>query len=118
MQYLKLSKKFDILARVLLSAVFINAIPLKIANFNNVVAYISSKGISEPISTILLIIAILFLSIGSVLVITGKYEKEGALFLLAFLIPTTIIFHLNPFETRAVLMNLGLIGGLLLLYIR
>ena len=45
--------------------------------------------------------------------IWGK-SKIGSVFLLLFIIPTTIIFHVFPFHQRAVLMNLGLIGGLII----
>ncbi len=47
-----------------------------------------------------------------------KKQKIGAFFLLLFLIPTTIIFHVFPFHQRAVFINLGLIGGLIIAAIR
>ncbi len=108
----------DFIARICISAIFINAIPIKITRFSNVVEFISSRGIAEPLSAFLLVVSIIFLVSGSILVISGKYQKIGSIILLAFIIPTTIIFHMDPFETRAVLMNLGLIGGLLLIYKR
>jgi uncharacterized membrane protein YphA (DoxX/SURF4 family) len=45
--------------------------------------------------------------------------RWGAVLLIIFLIPTTLVFHpfwANPDETIAFLKNLGLIGGLLLMY--
>ncbi len=45
-------------------------------------------------------------------------KKIGSVFLLLFLIPTTIIFHVFQFHQRAVFMNLGLIGGLIIAAIR
>ena len=43
----------DFFSRVSISAIFISAIPGKINNFERTVEYISSKGIPEPISSIL-----------------------------------------------------------------
>ena len=108
----------DFFSRVLISAIFISAIPSKINGFENTVEYISSKGIPELFSSILLVGAIVCLILGSGFFIFGENQKIGALFLLIFLIPTTIIFHLFPLDQRAVLMNLGLIGGLIITSIR
>ena len=102
----------DFLSRLAISAIFISAIPGKINGFNKTVEYISSKGIPDPISSILLVGAIICLILGSGFFIFGKNQKIGSVFLLLFLIPTTIIFHVFPFHQRAVFINLGLIGGL------
>ena len=48
----------------------------------------------------------------------GENQKIGSVFLLLFIIPTTIIFHVFPFHQRAVFMNLALIGGLIISAIR
>ena len=108
----------DFFSRVAISAIFISAIPGKINGFENTVEYISSKGIPDPISSILLVGAIICLILGSGFFIFGENQKIGAVFLLLFLIPTTIIFHLFPFHQRAVFINLGLIGGLIISAIR
>ena len=109
---------FDFFARVAISSVFISAIPGKIIGFEKTVEYLSSKGIPEPIASILLVGAIICLTLGSGFFIFGGNQKIGSAFLLLFLIPTTIIFHIFPFHQRAVLMNLGLIGGLLITALR
>ena len=96
----------------------ISFIPSKINNFEKTVEYISTKGIPEPISSILLVGAIICLILGSGFFIFGENQKIGSVFLLIFLIPTTIIFHVFPFHQRAVFMNLGLIGGLIITAIR
>ena len=115
----KSAKSFlDFFSRVLISAIFISAIPSKINGFEGTVEYISSKGIPSPISSILLVGAIICLSLGSGFFIFGKNQKIGSVFLLLFLIPTTLIFHVFPFHQRAVLMNLGLIGGLIITALR
>ena len=108
----------DFLARVAISAIFISAIPGKITGFEKTVEYISSKGIPDPIASILLIGAIICLTLGSGFFIFGGNQKIGSAFLLLFLIPTTLIFHIFPFHQRAVFMNLGLIGGLLISALR
>ena len=108
----------DFLARVAISAIFISAIPGKIAGFGRTVEYISSKGIPDPIASILLVGAIICLTLGSGFFIFGGNQRIGSAFLLLFLIPTTLIFHVFPFHQRAVFMNLGLIGGLLISALR
>ena len=109
---------FDFFARVAISSIFISAIPSKITGFEKTVEYVSSKGIPDPIASILLVGAIICLTLGSGFFIFGGNQKIGSAFLLLFLIPTTIIFHVFPFHQRAVLMNLGLIGGLLITALR
>jgi len=108
----------DFFSRVAISAIFISAIPGKIIGFEKTVDYINSKGIPEPISSILLVGAIICLILGSGFFIFGENQKIGSVFLLLFIIPTTIIFHVFPFHQRAVLMNLALIGGLIISAIR
>ena len=108
----------DFFSRVSISAIFISAIPGKINGFEKTVEYISSKGIPDSISSILLVSTIICLILGSGFFIFGENQKIGSVFLLIFLIPTTIIFHVFPFNQRAVLMNLGLIGGLIIAALR
>ena len=115
----KSTKTFlDFIARVAISSIFISVIPDKILGFSKTVEYISSKGFPDPIASILLIGAIISLTLGSGFFIFGENQQLGAIFLLLFLIPTTIIFHVFPFHQRAVFMNLGLIGGLIITALR
>ena len=108
----------DFFARVSISAIFISAIPGKLNGFERTIEYISTKGIPNPISSILLVGAILCLILGSGFFIFGENQKIGSIFLLLFLIPTTIIFHNFPFHQKAVLINLGLMGGLIITALR
>jgi len=108
----------DFFSRLSISAIFISAIPSKINYYEITFEYISSKGIPEPISSILLVGAIICLILGSGFFIFGENQKIGSVFLLLFIIPTTIIFHVFPFDQRAVFINLGLIGGLITSAIR
>ena len=50
---------FDFFARVAISSIFISAIPGKITGFEKTVEYVSSKGIPDPIASILLVGAIM-----------------------------------------------------------
>ena len=108
----------DFFSRVAISAIFISAIPGKLNGFEKTVEYISSKGIPDPIASVLLVGAIICLILGSGFFIFGGNQKIGSIFLLLFLIPTTIIFHIFPFHQRAVLMNIGLMGGLIITALR
>tara|TARA_Y100001978_G_scaffold62457_1_gene56078 strand:- start:296 stop:673 length:378 start_codon:yes stop_codon:yes gene_type:complete len=115
----KSTKTFlDFISRVAISSIFIFAIPGKITGFSKTVEYISSKGIPDPMASILLVGAIICLTLGSGFFIFGKNQKIGAVFLLLFLIPTTLIFHVFPFHQRAAIMNLSLIGGIVLATLR
>ena len=107
-------KSRNLIGRILISAIFIYAIPGKILNFERTVDVIISKNIPPFIAPFLLISAILCLILGSILFISGIKQRVGASLLLIFIVPTTFIFHLFPFQLKAVLMNVGLIGGLIL----
>ena len=106
------SKLFDFLGRVLMAAVFVNALPAKFTNFAETAGFIASKGIPEPLASVLLVAAIAVLIAGSILLVFGSNTVLGALLLL-FLVPTTLIFHTFPVDSGFA-MNLALIGGLIL----
>ena len=104
----------NLIGRILISAIFIYAIPGKILNFERTVEVISNKNIPLTLAPYLLLLAIICLVFGSILFISGFKQKLGAYLLLIFIVPTTFVFHFSPFQAKAVLMNVGLIGGLLL----
>ena len=99
----KIKYFLDFFSRASISAIFISAIPSKINDFERTIEYISSKGIPDPISSILLEGAIICLILGSVFFIFGEKQTIGSVLLLLFLIPKTIIFHIFPSHQRAVL---------------
>ena len=111
---LKRFYSFNFLSKLLLSSIFVNAIPGKIINFGRQAEYITNRGFPEPLSNLLLIAAIALLISGSVLLIFSDQTKLACSLLLIFLVPTTIIFHLVPFQLYAIVRNLSLIGGLLI----
>ena len=100
--------------RLFLASTFAIAVPPKIVKFPYVLNSIVDRGIPENYATLLLVSAICILVIGSVSVIFIQDSIIGPLLLLVFLVPTTIIFHLKPFQSQPFFMNMGLIGGLLL----
>ena len=104
----------NLIGRILISAIFIYAIPGKIINFERTIQVISNKNIPLALAPFLLVMAIICLIFGSILFISGFKQKIGAYLLLTFIVPTTFIFHFFPFQIKAVLMNAGLIGGLVL----
>ncbi|KGG11885.1 MULTISPECIES: DoxX family protein [Prochlorococcus] len=111
-------KNFDFLGRVLLSAVFVNAVPIKITRFAYVSELIVDRGVPELLAPVLLVASIFCLAIGSLALVFYKNHTVGAALLLTFLVPTTLLFHLDPLQLKQVLMNLGLIGGLLIIITR
>ncbi|AAQ00051.1 MULTISPECIES: DoxX family protein [Prochlorococcus] len=108
------SRVLDFLGRVFLASTFVVAIPSKFLNYPVVLNTIIQKGIPETQANILLVAAIFLLISGSLALVFGKDQKIGAIFLLIFLVPTTIIFHLKPFQPQAFFMNTGLTGALIL----
>jgi putative oxidoreductase len=57
------------------------------------------------------------MAVGSALVISGWKARLGALLLLLFLVPTTLLFHTDVadrMERIQLLKNLAIMGGLLL----
>ena len=110
---LKRFYSLNFLGKLLLSAMFVNAIPGKITNFGTQAQYLVNRGFPESLSNVMLFAAIILLISGSALLIFSERTKLGCYLLLIFLVPTTIIFHLVPFQFE-VIRNLSLIGGLLI----
>ena len=104
----------NLIGRILISSIFIYAIPGKILNFERTLEVITSKDIPHFLVPFFLLAAILCLILGSILFVSGFKQRLGASLLLIFIVPTTIIFHFFPLQIRAVLMNAGLAGGLIL----
>jgi putative oxidoreductase len=102
-----------LLARISLSAIFIKAGLNKILDPVATQQYMQSKGL--PLTGMLLLATIIVLLVGGLSVLLGYKTRLGALLLVGFLIPTTLIFHTNfPEGESAFLKNLGLMGGLLM----
>jgi putative oxidoreductase len=99
-------------ARICLALIFLNAGINHLTGFQKFVATIGSQGL--PIPSLLAVGAIAFLLLGSVSLLLGFKTNIGALLLVLFLIPTTLIFHPPTTDLTNFLKNLALIGGLLM----
>ena len=102
-------------ARMLLCLVFIHAVIGKLTGFAGGTGAIAAKGL--PLAPLLLVAAMALMAVGSALVISGWKAKLGAVLLLVFLVPTTLLFHgdvADAGERIQLFKNLAIIGGLLL----
>lgn len=106
-------KSLDFIGRAFVAFLFAQAIPGKVTGFAATVDFIASRGIPEPLASLLLVTAIVVLIAGSVLFVFGSNTRLGASLLLVFLVPTTLIFHAFPMDAGFV-RNLALIGALIL----
>lgn len=104
-----------LLGRILLAAIFLWSAIRDIRGFESVAKMMGEKGI--PIPSVFLLGAIVFLLLGSIAIILGIKARWGAVLLILFLIPTTVIFH-SPTGSEDQFMqfmkNLALLGGLCL----
>lgn len=112
----------SVLGRIMIATIFLlSAVGNKIPSFSGVAAYIASEGV--PLPQISLALAILFLVVGSLSVITGYQIRIGAGLLLVFLVLATYFFHdFWTFEGEArqqqmiqFMKNLALMGTMLFL---
>jgi putative oxidoreductase len=105
----------DGLARILLCLVFVNALLGKFGGFAATAAMMAERGV--PLARVLLVLAMLLMGVGSILLISGVRARLGAVLLMVFLVPTTLIFHTaldDPGQRIAFFKNLSILGGLLL----
>jgi len=109
---------FSILGRLCLVAIFaLAAVGNKIPNFSEVAALMDSKGV--PVPKVALAGAIVFLLLGSLMVLVGYYARIGALLLAVFLVLATYYFHpiwTAPDDQKMMIdfmKNLGLFGAML-----
>jgi len=111
-------EKFSLLAgRAFLVAIFLRSGIQKIFGFSGTASVIASKGI--PLPEFFLFFAILFQLLGAISILVGYKARWGALLLMIFLIPTTLIFHLDfsdESQVIAFMKNLSILGGLLIVF--
>lgn len=107
------------IARLCIAAIFIAAAVGKFLSYDETVQYMASKGL--PMVPLLLIGAAVVEFIGGFSLVFGYKTRFGALILLLFLIPTTIIFHNfwdlsggeRALQQIMFLKNTAIFGGLL-----
>ena len=106
----------DLVARILISALFLLNGIFKISNYDGTVGWMEGFGIPG----ILIIPAIILEIVGPILIILGYKAKIAAGFLSLFCIATAVIFH-NDFSDQmqlgSFLKNIALAGGFLFIFI-
>ncbi len=116
-----LSKPLTLIARILLSAIFISAGFSKLFGFDGTVAYIASKGLPAPVVLAALTTALEIL--GGIAIVIGYKTRVAGLLLGGFTILAAFIFH-NFWAVSAdqayiqnimFMKNLSMAGGLFLL---
>lgn len=108
-----------LLGRFLLVLIFLLSSGNKITNFGQVQGYMASHGM--PATAILLSGAIVFLVVGGLSVLLGFKARIGAILLIAFIIPASLIFHnFWAFEGQEqqnqminFMKNMAILGGLI-----
>jgi putative oxidoreductase len=104
--------------RILLSGIFLRAGIGHVLDFAGMQQAIIAKGIPGFLSVGAAFGGIILLLSGGLSILLGYQTRVGAKLLIVFLIPATLLFHLNfadPMQQIQFFKNLGLIGGLLLL---
>jgi uncharacterized membrane protein YphA (DoxX/SURF4 family) len=110
-------KSLAILAgRILLAVIFLQSGTGKIGNFAGTAQNMGAHGMPYP--SFFLVGAIFFEVIGSLTIILGYYLRFGAVLILIFLIPTSLIFHnlfVDPKMQIQFMKNVSIFGGMLVL---
>ena len=106
----------DLVARILISALFLLNGVFKISNYDGTVGWMEGFGIPG----VLIIPAIILEIVGPILIILGYKAKIAAGLLSLFCISTAVIFH-NDFSDQmqlgSFLKNIALAGGFLFIFI-
>ncbi|RAP32738.1 DoxX family protein [Candidatus Marinamargulisbacteria bacterium SCGC AG-439-L15] len=108
-----LYKLSPLISRILIAIIFIFAGYGKIMDPMSTQAYMNTMGMGA--TTFFLVCAIIIEIVGGVSILLGYYTRIGALLLIIFLLPTTIIFHTDFSSQVQVIMflkNLAIMGGL------
>jgi putative oxidoreductase len=105
-----------LIGRILLVLIILQSGVGKIENFEGTAQYMAKAGM--PYTTFFLLGAIFLELVGSITIILGFLTRVGALMLLVFLIPTTLIFHGNFADHGQMIhfmKNVSMFGGCLFL---
>lgn len=105
-----------LLARILISGIFVMGGIMKFINLADTARMISEKGLPMPPTLAMVSVATEIL--GGVMILFGFYTRVGAAILIAFLIPVTFIMHAfwsEPADLEQLnnfVKNVTIIGGL------
>jgi putative oxidoreductase len=100
-------------SRIPISAIFLVSAASKIFAFSQTQSYMAEKGMH--MTGLFLVLAILFELCGGLMVLLGYYPRIGALILIFFLIPTTVVFHRDfaaAGQAAHFMKNMAILGGL------
>jgi|SaaInl4_150m_RNA_FD_contig_51_1254197_length_671_multi_1_in_0_out_0_2 putative oxidoreductase len=103
-------------ARIFLAAIFLMSGLMKIGNFSGTAGYMASQGM--PLTELFLVGAIILEVFGGLSIMFGYYARTGAVLLVLFLIPATIVFHpvwANAAEQTNFMKNLSMLGALFMI---
>ena len=102
-----------LVSRVLLSGIFLFSGANKILGFSATQAHMA--GVGMKMTGLFLVLAILLELTGGLFVLLGFFPRLGALLLIAFLVPATLVFHRNvadPVQAIQLAKNVAIMGGL------
>jgi len=108
------------IGRLCLSAIFIILGVTDILHWNSTVGFLALK---IPAAPMMLVFAIILKIGGGILLMTGQRLQLGAIALIVFMVPATLIFHsfwnapAAEYQNQLIqfLKNLAIIGGLLMI---
>ena len=107
-------KYLPLAARICLSLIFLKAGITHLMGFGGFAGMLGQR---LPLGGLLAAFTVIFQLLGSLSLLLGYKIKIGALLLIIFLIPATLMFHnfvIDGEQLNAFLKNVGLIGGLLM----
>jgi putative oxidoreductase len=111
-----MQKYVPLIARTFLAIIFVRAgFDKAFLDFAGTQQQMADAGI--PIPFIVLIFTIAFQILGGISLIVGYKAKIGAILLIIFLIPATLVFHnpiVDPTQMTDFMKNLAILGGLLM----
>ena len=102
---------FALTGRVFIATIFLASAFGKITNFQTTTEYMAAHGL--PVVELLCAVAVVVEVLGGLSLVLGYYARGGAVALLVFMVPATLIFHASPDQRIQFLKNLAIMGGLL-----
>jgi len=108
-----MQKFITLIGRILISQIFLASGFGKITGFSGTQKYMAAYGM--PFTAFFAICAIILEIGGGLSVLLGYKARWGAVALMVFLIPTTLIFHTNFSDQMQVIQfmkNIAILGGL------